>query len=63
MQALHQLLAAPSPAEEAQLLAAARARADIRVVVKRTNGAPPLDGLAPDFAIGAPNTRYDVYLV
>ena len=63
MQALHQLVAAPSPVEEAQLLAAARARAEKRVVVKRPKGAPPLAGLAPDFAIGAPNTRYDVYLV
>ena len=65
MQALHQLVAAPSPVEEAQLLAAARARAgraggrrarrprDRRHHRRRPGGAD----------IGAPNTRYDVYLV
>jgi len=46
-----------------QLLAAARAIATRRVVVKRPRLAPALLGPEPNFTIGGKNSRFDVYLV
>jgi len=46
-----------------QLLAAARAIATRRVVVKRPRLAPALLGTEPNFTIGGKNSRFDVYLV
>lgn len=45
-----------------ELLAAALAAADSRVVVKRSKGAPPLPGPAPSHSLGGKTTRFDVYL-
>jgi 16S rRNA (guanine1516-N2)-methyltransferase len=59
MRLLRQLAGDDDDAPE--LLVAALARARRRVVVKRPRRAPPLAGPPPDFAILAPNTRFDVY--
>lgn len=53
-------LAGP-PDDPAPLLAAARAVAGERVVVKRDPGAPPLGG-PPSFAIAGERVRFDVYV-
>ena len=50
-------------ADSDQLLAAARAIATHRVVVKRPRLAPALLGTAPNFTISGKNSRFDVYLV
>lgn len=58
----HRLLGAPpTTAEEADLLAWARARARQRVVVKRPQGGQPLAGSAPDYQYAGKSTRFDVY--
>ncbi len=48
--------------DSALLLTAARRLAGKRVVVKRPKGGEYLGGLAGDFQIKSPNTRYDIYL-
>lgn len=60
MQLLRRLLV-DEPATPA-LLAAARARARRRVVVKRHRHAPALAGQAPDFSLPGRSTRFDVYV-
>lgn len=60
MELLQRLLGEePDPAE---LLAAARAAATERVVVKRPRRAPPLAGLTPHHSLTGRSTRFDVYL-
>lgn len=60
MRALQQLIGGDDDAPE--LLKAALGIARQRVVVKRPQTAPVLDGPAPDFLIESKNTRFDVYL-
>ncbi|MEW8021414.1 MAG: class I SAM-dependent methyltransferase, partial [gamma proteobacterium symbiont of Phacoides pectinatus] len=45
-----------------ELLRAARARARVRVVVKRPARAGFAGAAEPAYSISSPNTRYDVYL-
>ena len=59
MQALQQLIG--HDGDDAALLARARLAATRRVIVKRPQHAPPLAGVAPDYRIDGPNTRYDIY--
>ncbi len=61
MALLREALDATSPAEEAQLLAAARAVARRRVVVKRPAKSPPMAGEAPSGSLTGSTTRYDLY--
>jgi 16S rRNA (guanine1516-N2)-methyltransferase len=49
-------------AGEARLLALARQRARLRVVVKRPRKAEPLAQVAPDYALAGKAVRFDVYL-
>ncbi|NTV12702.1 MAG: class I SAM-dependent methyltransferase [Desulfobulbaceae bacterium] len=55
------LLAGPDQ-DSAELLAAARACATRRVVVKRPTGAPTLAGLPPELVQNIGNHRFDIYL-
>lgn len=59
MQLLQQLLQAPN--SDAELLAAARAVARLRVVVKRPRKAPPLAGQPPHYQLSGRAVRFDVY--
>ncbi|MCH8543503.1 MAG: class I SAM-dependent methyltransferase [Alcanivorax sp.] len=59
---LQQLCGGTSEGEEIALLAAARALAGKRVVVKRPLRAPPLGGVAPSHALPGKTVRFDVYL-
>ena len=58
---LFRLLVGPDD-DAAGLLAAARAVASRRVVVKRPAGAPFLGDVRPDGRLESKNTRYDLYL-
>ncbi|MEO5378763.1 MAG: class I SAM-dependent methyltransferase [Magnetococcus sp. DMHC-6] len=60
MRWLRDLVGTDADAED--LLHIALQRAANRVVVKRPQVAPPLPGPQPNFAIHAPNTRFDIYL-
>jgi 16S rRNA (guanine1516-N2)-methyltransferase len=51
----------PEPSEDVGLLAAARAAATRRVVVKRPRRAPPLDGVRPSGSLMGTTTRFDLY--
>lgn len=55
------MLAGPDE-DSAELLAAARACATRRVVVKRPAGAPPLAGMAADQIQNSGSHRFDIYL-
>ncbi len=58
---LQQLLGPCTLPEEQQLLTAARAAAELRVVVKRPKSAPPLAGEPADYVVPSKQFRYDVY--
>jgi 16S rRNA (guanine1516-N2)-methyltransferase len=60
MQLFQQLLL--DRGDEAALLQAARAAARLRVVVKRPRKAPPLAGVAADYALEGRSVRFDVYV-
>ncbi len=60
MAAFHQLVGGDSDSD--QLLAAARAAATYRVVVKRPRGAEPVGGQAPSHTIEGKTVRYDIYV-
>ncbi|MBZ2189867.1 class I SAM-dependent methyltransferase [Alcanivorax sp. JB21] len=59
---LQQLCGVAPEADEAALLAAARALAGKRVVVKRPLRAPPLAGVSPSHALPGKTVRFDIYL-
>jgi len=59
MQLLHQLVG--TDIDSAELLAAARAKAGKRVVVKRPKGAEFVGGQKPAASVHSKNTRYDIY--
>lgn len=54
-------LLAGDDSDAAELLAVARACATKRVVVKRSDDAPPLGDLWPDWSVPGKTVRYDVY--
>lgn len=54
-------LLAGDDSDAGELLAVARACATRRVVVKRSDDAPPLGDLWPDWSVPAKTVRYDVY--
>lgn len=59
MQLLHQLVGADT--DSAELLAAARQKAQKRVVVKRPKGADYVGGEKPAASVESKNTRFDLY--
>jgi len=60
-QVLRALHAGASPPAEADLLAAARAHATRRVVVKRPQRAAPVSGPPPNRAVSGRAVRFDIY--
>ncbi|MFW6278294.1 MAG: class I SAM-dependent methyltransferase [Halorhodospira sp.] len=60
-QTLRALHGSGRPADEATLLAAARAHATGRVVVKRPQRARPVDGSAPQRSVSGRAIRFDLY--
>lgn len=58
---LQQLLADGEGEDEAELLAAARSTAALRVVVKRPRRAPPFAGTPADYQVMGRTIRFDVY--